>query len=79
MTYENNEVQRNLFQETVSAPLIEEVVEEIKVEMNDVHSETKVEVEETMVNTKAKKKGGLMESLDWLRQKLENQFKDNIE
>ncbi len=79
MTYENNEVQRNLFQETVSAPLIEEVVEEIKVEMNDVHSETKVEVEETMVNTKAKKKGGIMESLDWLRQKLENQFKDNIE
>lgn len=79
MTYENNEVQRNLFQETVSAPLIEEVVEEIKVEMNEVHSETKVEVEETTVNTKAKKKGGIMESLDWLRQKLENQFKDNIE
>ncbi len=79
MTYENNEVQRNLFQETVSAPLIEEVVEEIKVEMNDVQSETKVEVEETMVNAKAKKKGGIMESLDWLRQKLENQFKDNIE
>jgi hypothetical protein len=79
MTYENNEVQRNLFQETVSAPLIEEVVEEIKVEMNDVQTETKEEVEETMVNTKAKKKGGLMESLDWLRQKLENQFKDNIE
>ncbi len=79
MTYENNEVQRNLFQETVSAPLIEEVVEEIKVEMNDVQTETKVELEETNSSVKAKKKGSIMVSLDWLRQKLENQFKDNIE
>jgi hypothetical protein len=47
--------------------------------MNDVQTETKVEVEETVSQVKAKKKGGIMESLDWLRQKLENQFKDNIE
>jgi cell division protein FtsA len=79
MTYENNEVQRNLFQETVSAPIVEEEVKEIQVEMNDVQTETKVEVEETVSQVKAKKKGGIMESLDWLRQKLENQFKDNIE
>jgi cell division protein FtsA len=79
MTYENNEVQRNLFQETVSAPIVEEEVKEIQVEMNDVQTETKVEVEETVIQVKAKKKGGIMESLDWLRQKLENQFKDNIE
>jgi cell division protein FtsA len=79
MTYENNEVQRNLFQETVSAPIVEEEVKEIQVEMNDVQTETKVEVEETVSQEKAKKKGGIMESLDWLRQKLENQFKDNIE
>jgi cell division protein FtsA len=79
MTYENNEVQRNLFQETVSAPLIEEVVEEIKVEMNDVQAETKVEVEESDNRAESKKKGSIMLSLDWLRQKLENQFKDNIE
>ncbi len=79
MTYENNEVQRNLFQETVSAPIVEEEVQEIQVEMNDVQTETKVEVEETVSHAKAKKKGGIMESLDWLRQKLENQFKDNIE
>jgi cell division protein FtsA len=79
MTYENNEVQRNLFQETVSAPLIEEVVEEIKVEMNDVQAETKVEVEESDNRVESKKKGSIMLSLDWLRQKLENQFKDNIE
>ena len=79
MTYENNEEQRNLFQETVSAPIVEEQVQEIQVELNDVQTETKVEVEETVSQVKAKKKGGLMESLDWLRQKLENQFKDNIE
>jgi cell division protein FtsA len=79
MTYENNEVQRNLFQETVSAPIVEEEVKEIQVEMNDVQTETKVEVEETVSQVKVKKKGGIMESLDWLRQKLENQFKDNIE
>jgi cell division protein FtsA len=79
MTYENNEEQRNLFQETVSAPIVEEQVKEIQVELNDVQTETKVEVEETVSQVKAKKKGGLMESLDWLRQKLENQFKDNIE
>jgi cell division protein FtsA len=79
MTYENNEEQRNLFQETVSAPIVEEEVKEIQVEINDVQTETKVEVEETVSQVKAKKKGGIMESLDWLRQKLENQFKDNIE
>ncbi len=79
MTYENNEVQRNLFQETVSAPLIEEALEEIKVEMNDVQAETKVEVEESDNRVESKKKGSIMLSLDWLRQKLENQFKDNIE
>jgi len=58
---------------------VEEEVKEIQVEMNDVQTETKVEVEETVSQVKAKKKGGIMESLDWLRQKLENQFKDNIE
>lgn len=79
MTYENKEEQKNLFQETISAQ-VEEVVPEIKVELEDNVQEKEVssQAEETTVN-KHKKKGGIMESLDWLRQKFENQFKDNIE
>ncbi len=79
MTYENREEQKNLFQETISAQ-VEEVVPEIKVELEDNVQEKEVpsQAEETTVN-KHKKKGGIMESLDWLRQKFENQFKDNIE
>jgi hypothetical protein len=79
MTYENKEEQKNLFQETITAQ-VEEVVPEIKVELEDNVQEKEVpnQAEETTVN-KHKKKGGIMESLDWLRQKFENQFKDNIE
>ena len=79
MTYENKEEQKNLFQETISAQ-VEEVVPEIKVELEDNVQEKEVssQAEETTAN-KHKKKGGIMESLDWLRQKFENQFKDNIE
>jgi len=78
MTYENNEMHKNLFQETISAQVVEEVVSDIKVELEEQVAEPVNQAEEVVVS-KSKKKGGIMESLDWLRQKFENQFKDNIE
>ncbi|MEN9333291.1 MAG: cell division protein FtsA [Bacteroidota bacterium] len=78
MTYENNEMQKNLFQETITAQVVEEVVSDIKVELEEQVAEPVNQAEEVVVS-KSKKKGGIMESLDWLRQKFENQFKDNIE
>lgn len=77
MTYENNEIQKNLFQEPVVAEPVPDVVPEVK---EDVVSSTEVTAEvEDKVETKQKRKGGLMESLDWLRKKFDDQFKDNIE
>lgn len=78
MTYENNEMQKNLFQETITAQVVEEVVSDNKVELEEQVAEPVNQAEEVVVS-KSKKKGGIMESLDWLRQKFENQFKDNIE
>jgi hypothetical protein len=77
MTYENNELQKNLFQEPVVAEPIPDVVLEVNEEAKSTEEVTAV-VEEK-VESKQKRKGGLMESLDWLRKKFDDQFKDNIE
>jgi cell division protein FtsA len=77
MTYENNELQKNLFQEPVVAEPIPDVVLEVNEEAKATEEVTAA-VEEK-VESKQKKKGGLMESLDWLRKKFDDQFKDNIE
>jgi cell division protein FtsA len=83
MTYENKEVQKNMFQETIAEqqedvfvePAIDEVVVDAITEQEVVEQETVT----AQVEEEAPKKGTIFDSLHKLKRMFENQFKDNIE
>ncbi len=81
MTYDNKEMQKNLFQETIAEQIedvvVEDTVAEVTVETEEVEND---QVGEIVNETPAEPtKGGIFDSLSKLKKMFENQFKDNIE
>lgn len=84
MTYENKEVQKNMFQETIAEqqedvyvdPVVAEI--EMETEPDAVSQEPNQEVVSVQVEEKTKT-GSIFDSLSKLKRMFENQFKDNIE
>jgi cell division protein FtsA len=92
MTYENKEAHVNVIQPPI-VEVEEEVVNEVEGVLEGMETESNVgeteESTETVATTTdnsaeepkkpAKKGGGIMDSLDWLRRKFEDQFKENLD
>jgi cell division protein FtsA len=92
MTYENKEAHVNVIQPPI-VEVEEEVVNEVEGVLEEMETGSNmVETEEspeTIATTTdniaeepkkpAKKGGGIMDSLDWLRRKFEDQFKENLD
>jgi cell division ATPase FtsA len=84
MTYENKEVQKNMFQETIAEQqedvYVDPVVAEIEVETESEPASQESSQEVVSVQAEEKTKtGSIFDSLSKLKRMFENQFKDNIE
>ena len=79
MTYENKQEQVNSYQSPV-AEVVEEVKQEtVVIPMVEEVEAPKEEVVARETEQKKKKGSSILDSLDWLRRKFEDQFKENLD
>jgi cell division protein FtsA len=79
MTYENKQEQVNSYQSPV-AEVVEEVKQEtVVIPIVDEVEAPKEEVVARETEQKKKKGSSILDSLDWLRRKFEDQFKENLD